>query len=330
VKILVVRFSSIGDVVLTSPVLRAIKNQIPDVEIHFLTKFGFLPLVETNPNLSKVYTIEKSIKEVVASLKMERYDYVIDLHNNVRTLSLKLKLGIKSYSFPKLNFKKWMLVRFKINRMPQKHIVDRYFESISKLGVTNDGRPGELFISAADSVSVMESFNCEENAFLAVAIGAQFQTKQMPIALLKNVLKDILIPIVLIGGKEDSQKASELIQMLPEKRIFSACGKFSLMQSASIVKKAKVLLTGDTGMMHIAACFDRNIVSVWGNTVPELGMYPYLPSKKKRFSIHKVHGLACSPCSKIGYQKCPKGHFKCMSLQNVDAIKNDLMHRINP
>ncbi len=328
-KILVVRFSSIGDVVLTTPVLRAIKNQIPNVEIHFLTKIGFLPLVENNPNLSKVYTIEKSIKEVARALKMERYDCIVDLHNNVRTFSLKFKLGVNSFSFPKLNFRKWLLVRFKMNRMPEKHIVDRYFECVSKLGVKNDGFPGELFISPEDQVSVKDFFGCEENAFVAVAIGAQFQTKQMPNCLLKNVLKDIPSPIVLLGGKEDAQKALELIQMLPEKQIQSACGTFSLMQSASIVKKAKILLTGDTGMMHIAACFNRNIVSVWGNTIPELGMYPYQPSQKVLFSIHEVDTLSCRPCSKIGFQKCPKGHFKCMNLQDVDAIKTDLIQRIN-
>jgi ADP-heptose:LPS heptosyltransferase len=213
--------------------------------------------------------------------------------------------------------------------MPEKHIVDRYFECVSKLGVKNDGLPGELFISSEDQVSVKDFFGCEENAFVAVAIGAQFQTKQMPNRLLKNMLKEIPVPIVLIGGKEDAQKAMELIQMLPEKQIHSACGTFSLMQSASIVKKAKVLLTGDTGMMHIAACFNRNIVSVWGNTIPELGMYPYQPSQKALFSIHEVDALSCRPCSKIGFQKCPKGHFKCMNLQDVDAIKTDLIQRIN-
>ncbi len=328
-KILVVRFSSIGDIVLTTPVLRAIKKQIPNVEIHFLTKIGFVPLLENNPHLSKIYTIDKSIKEVEKVLKTEGYDYIVDLHNNVRTFSLKLKLGVKSFSFPKLNFRKWVLVRFKMNRMPKKHIVDRYFESVSKLGVKNDGLPGELFVSSKDQVSVKDFFGFEENAFLAVAIGAQFQTKQIPNGLLKNMLKDIQLPIILLGGKEDAKKALELIKMLPENQIQSACGQFSLMQSASILKKAKVLLTGDTGLMHIAACFDRNIVSVWGNTIPELGMYPYLPSQKTLFSIHEVDRLSCRPCSKIGHQKCPKGHFKCMNFQNIDAIKSDLIQRIN-
>ncbi len=328
-KILVVRFSSIGDIVLTTPVIRALKNQVKEVEIHYLTKKKFLPLLEGNLHLSKIYSIEKGTDEVLSDLQAENYDYLIDLHHNLRTLKLKLKLGVKHFSFPKLNFKKWLLVRFKFNRLPNVHIVERYFQAVEKLGVKNDGLPGELFINSSDKVNLLNAFQIENNTFIAVAIGGQYKTKQIPNTILKNILEEIVLPIVLLGGSEDFEKGKALIELLPGKQIFNCCGQYSLMQSASIVSQSEVLLTGDTGLMHIAACYDLKIVSVWGNTVPELGMYPYLPSKKEQFGIHEVKNLSCRPCSKIGFQKCPKGHFNCMNLQDAKAISQDLIVRIS-
>jgi ADP-heptose:LPS heptosyltransferase len=329
VKILVVRFSSIGDIVLTTPVIRALKNQIEEVEIHYLTKSNFLPLLDGNPHLTKIYAIEKGIDEVLSDLQSENYDYLIDLHHNLRTLKLKFKLGVKHFSFPKLNIKKWLLVRLKINRLPNVHIVERYFKAVEKLDVKNDGLPGELFINPSDRVNVLNAFQIENNTFVAVALGAQYKTKQIPNTILKNILEEIDLPIVLLGGSEDLEKGKALVELLPGKQIFNTCGQYSLIQSASIVIQSEVLLTGDTGLMHIAACFDLKIVSVWGNTIPELGMYPYLPAKKEQFGIHEIKHLSCRPCSKIGFQKCPKGHFNCMNLQDTKAISQDLIGRIN-
>ena len=328
-KILIVRFSSIGDIVLTTPIIRALKKQIAGAEIHYLTKKNFLPLLEANPHLSRVYAIEKNINEVLTELKNEQYDYLIDLHHNLRTLQLKFKLSVKCFSFPKLNFKKWILVNLKINKLPKKHIVDRYFETVKALGVKNDNLPSELFYKQEDEINLKAIFGIEKNKFIAVALGAQFQTKQIPTVTLSKILAKIDVPIVLLGGKEDLVKGKELITLLPEKNIHLTCGEYTLMQSACIVSKAKVLLTGDTGMMHIAACFNRQIVSVWGNTIPDLGMYPYLPESSEKLSIHEVNNLSCRPCSKIGYQNCPKGHFNCMNLQDTKAIYQDLIDRIN-
>ena len=91
-------------------------------------------------------------------------------------------------------------------------------------------------------------------------------------------------------------------------------------QSASIVKNAKSILTNDTGLMHIAAAFHKNIVSVWGNTVPELGMYPYLPKEKEKCHIVECKDIKCRPCSKLGFKNCPKKHFRCMMEIDCDAI----------
>jgi len=320
VKVLVVRFSSIGDIVLTTPILRGLKEQVKDVQIHYLTKKQFAGILENNPRIDKLITMDKHIDEVVPQLRQEKYDLIIDLHNNLRTKSLKLKLRRPFKSFDKLNWKKWLLVKFKINKMPKMHIVERYFETVSTLGVKNDHLPCEYFISENEQVDVQTKLKVPSKEFIAIAIGAQFKTKRMPKDLLIRILAKIQEPVVLIGGEVDADLANELIQALPSSSIISACGGYSLNQSASIIEQCKRLITNDTGAMHIASCFDIQISSVWGNTVPDLGMYPYYPKHEEKFSTHEVKGLSCRPCSKIGFQECPKKHFDCMMKQDVRSI----------
>lgn len=323
-KILIIRFSSIGDVVLTTPVLRCIAEQIPDVEIHFITKKAFQSVLQNNPRISKLITIDKSIDEVLPELKNEKYDLVIDLHKNIRTLSLKRKLGVKSYSFPKLNFQKWLLVNFKKDKMPKVHVVDRYFEAVKEIGVKQDQLKGEYYLLDTDFVNTKEKFELEPKSYVAIAIGAQFATKMLPINKLVEIIQKIEAPIILLGGPTDVERANELMQQLNNNRIHNAVNSFSLNQSASIVSQAKVLLTHDTGLMHIATCFDIPIVSVWGNTVPALGMFPYYPKNQSNYTIHEVQNLSCRPCSKIGYQSCPKKHFNCMNFQDAEKIAKDV------
>lgn len=328
-KILVIRFSSIGDVVLTTPVVRALKTQLPDAEIHFITKSAFKSVLENNPHIDRLFTIQKSISEVLNDLKKENYDYLIDLHKNTRTLSLKLKLRRPSFSFPKLNFEKWLLVNFKKQAMPEMHVVERYFKAVEKLGVKNDQLPCDFFIQPSDEVSIEEQFGLSPKTFVTIAIGAQFATKRMPFNKLEEIIQSCNFPVVLIGGPTDKSLAEMLVARFPLKLLFNACGQFNLAQSASIVRQSSALLSNDTGMMHIASCFEIPTVSVWGNTVPELGMYPYFPVKKELFSIHEIKGLSCRPCSKIGFQECPKKHFKCMNQQDSEKIVNDLLSKTN-
>lgn len=327
-KLLIVRFSSIGDVVLTTPVVRCLKQQLPDATIHFITKKAFLPVLVNNPYINRVITIEKSVDEVLEELKSEAYDYVIDLHHNVRTLRLKRALKTRSFAFPKENIRKFLLTKFKYNLMPKVHVVDRYFEAVKHLGVTSDGLGCDIVLTEKDQVNLAD-YQLTEKQFLAVAMGAQFATKQLPIDLLVRCLAPINQPIVLLGGEMDTERAAALMQALPTATIVDLTGKLSLLQSTDITAKASVLLTGDTGLMHLASAMNTPIVSVWGNTVPDFGMYPYFPGNQKQFSIHEVPHLSCRPCSKIGYQSCPKKHFKCMELQDFGAIRKDVIERMN-
>lgn len=315
--------------------MRCLKEQLPDSEIHFLTKASFRSVVEHNPNIDKVIAIKSSIKEVTTELKKENYDHIVDLHNNLRTRSLAMRLRRPTTRFPKLNWKKWLLVKFKKASMPDVHVVDRYFETVKKLGVKSDGKRGDFFIPESEVVDLKSDFDCAQSSgrgiepgkFVALVIGAKFGTKQLPLEKLVELIGKTNDAILLIGGPEDKKLGEEILQKANRADLFNTCGSHSILGSASILRQSRVVVTNDTGMMHIAACFDVPIVSIWGNTVPELGMYPYRPEDKSSYSIHEVKGLNCRPCSKIGFDACPKGHFDCMKKQDVSAIAekmNDL------
>jgi ADP-heptose:LPS heptosyltransferase len=311
VKILIVRFSSIGDIVLTTPVIRCLKQQLKGAEIHFLTKQKFASVIEHNSYIDKLYTTGDSLSDVLPELKRENYDYVIDLHHNLRTLKVKSVLGKRSFSFNKLNWEKFLIVNFKINKLPQKHIVDRYFETVAELGVVNDQLGLDYFISEEDTVNISESLPPGfQNGYHVLVVGGSYYTKQIPANKLKEICGLSSKPLVLLGGKEDSVIAEQVYPFFKETTI-NLCGKLSLNQSASVIKQAKTVITSDTGLMHIAAAFKKDIISVWGNTIPEFGMSPYLAGESSE--IWEVKGLSCRPCSKLGYKKCPKGHFKCMN-----------------
>jgi ADP-heptose:LPS heptosyltransferase len=317
-KILVIRFSSIGDIVLTSPVVRCLKLQL-NAEVHFLTKAVYSSIVKPNPNIDKVFGIKKQVKEVLSKLKKERYDYIIDLHKNIRSLQVKLALGVNSSSFNKVNYEKWLMTNFKINKLPDIHIVDRYLKAVAFLSVENDGRGLDYFIPAEEVVD-LEKYALKSRSFIVFAIGAAHATKRLPLEKISAICSGLEIPVVLLGGSDEMEAGREIVKQVPGKQVINLCGTLSLHQSASMIKQSNLVITHDTGMMHIAAAFHKPILSVWGNTIPEFGMYPYYPEGIERNQSFQVKGLRCRPCAKIGYTVCPKGHFKCMENQDIEKL----------
>ncbi len=309
------RFSSIGDIVLATPVLRCLKLQT-GAEIHFLTKQPYQSLLAANPYVSQVFLFEKKIQEALPQLKSEQYDLVIDLQKNSRSRWLRLALGVRSFSFDKLNVKKWLLVNFKINRLPPIHLVDRYMKAVAPLGVKNDGQGLDFFIASPEAKVPVE---IPGTPYIAFAIGAAHQTKRLPLEHIVKVCKIIKKTVVLLGGKQEEAEG-EAIAAACGGHVVNACGKLSLQESAIVVRDAEKVITHDTGMMHIAAAFQKRILSVWGNTVPAFGMYPYYGDRANKDTRFEVNHLSCRPCSKIGFERCPKGHFKCMMNQDLAGI----------
>ncbi len=315
-KILIIRFSSIGDIVLTTPLIRCAKRQLPGTEVHMVVKEAFRPVLQHNPYLDKLHTFKNDVAELYETLKAEGYDTVIDLHRNLRSLRLKRHLGVKSHSFNKINLRKFAAVNFKmLNLLPDKHIVDRYFDAIAHLGVSSDGYGLDYFISPEEEVNPKTLFN--SLPYAALVVGGSYHTKKIPINKLVEICERVKLPLLLLGGKEDKPEADALQRLFPS--VINGCGVYSLNQSASLIRQAEWVITSDTGLMHIAAAFRKKIISVWGNTIPEFGMGPYLPEPENR--VLEVKGLSCRPCSKLGYRQCPLGHFNCMNQQDLSVIE---------
>lgn len=317
-KFLVIRFSSIGDIILTSPVVRCLKQQVKNAEVHFLTKKSFYPVIEHNPFIDKKIGFEGSYQPLLAELKKEKYDVVIDLHHNLRTFIIKQRLGVKSFSFNKENFRKWKMVNLK-QRIALTHVVERYLQTVSSFGVINDGKGLDYFLP--DELNEKEPFSKKilpqyfQSDYLAVVVGAKHATKQPPVELFSALIKNR--NAVLLGGKEDFERAEKISQ---NQNHINLCGKLSLHESAWLIKHSQKVITPDTGLMHIAAAFGKEIISLWGNTVPGFGMTPYFGNKEGQSAIFEVE-LSCRPCSKIGFEQCPKKHFDCMKKQDVSSIK---------
>jgi ADP-heptose:LPS heptosyltransferase len=323
-KILIIRFSSIGDIILTTPVIRCLAKQMPNVEIHYLTKKSYAEILTNNPYINKVIVLDESLNALIPRLKAENYDHIVDLHKNMRSVYTLARLRKPFSTFSKLNIRKLLLVKSGINMMPPIHIADRYMTAVRRFGVINDGLGLDFFISAADEVDLKMFPEIFRKGYFGFVIGGKFNTKILPAEKVIEIIREVKLPVILFGGAEDFERGEE-IKNVSADMVINACGRFSLMQSASLVKQATAIVTNDTGLMHVAAAFNKKIISVWGNTVPEFGMYPYKPlGVETETVIAEVSGLKCRPCSKIGFEKCPKGHFRCMIDQNTVEISRQL------
>ena len=332
-KFLVIRFSSIGDIVLTTPVVRCLKKQLPDTEIHYLIKPQFKVVMEPNPYIDKFHVLKQDWDAMIDELKEEKFDYVIDLHHNLRTLRIKNALQLPSFSFNKLNIEKFVFVKLKWNVMPQLHIIDRYMETVAPFGVYNDGEGMDYFIPENEIVPLSDIPASHHAGFISIVIGASFYTKKLPVYKLQELCRKINHPIILLGAKEE-QAEGEAIASVDPIKVYNACGKFSLHESADLVRQSKVVIAHDTGLMHIAAALKKPVIAIWGSTTPSFGMVPYygknyLQRVPTPYDDVQVHKLWCRPCTKIGRNKCPQGHFKCMKNLSTDEIVEKLRRRLN-
>ena len=198
--------------------------------------------------------------------------------------------------------------------MPPIHMVDRNMATVAHLGVKNDHEGLDFFIPKGEKLP--NEFVLEK-PFVAVVIGGQHATKILPTYKLIELCQQLNRPFVLVGGPEDKIRGDEIVGNTAHG--LNACGHLSLTQSALLVKRAEFVVSHDTGMMHISAALKKKIYSVWGNTVPAFGMVPYLADPLSVIVENKE--LGCRPCSKIGYSKCPRGHFNCMRGIDLSVIK---------
>jgi len=333
-KILIIRFSSIGDIVLASLLIRTLRNAYPDALIDFLVKSEYAELVRHNPYLSSVIELKTSETDERTTLKRrirsEQYDLIVDIHNSLRSRYLRMFSGAKRTTvINKRIIPRFALVKFKKNIYKDVvPIAERYLETVSKLNVQNDGKGLELFIpeDTMSAVSaIIQKYNLDRyETVYGFAPTAKHFTKRWPqerfVELGIRIAKNSRTKIFIFGGKEETDYCGDIAQMMNAELGSSAAesmaGKFSLLETAAALDYCSVVVSNDTGIMHIAAARKRNLVAIFGSTVREFGFFPYGTNNV----VVEQEGLDCRPCSHIGRNSCPKGHFKCMKDISTDTV----------
>ncbi len=315
-KLLVIRLSSIGDVLLTTPLLRCVKKQLPDVEVHYLTKASNVPLLEHNLYIDKIVTYLSSDESLLQRLREEQYDFVVDLHNNRRSRRVRHSLQVQYATYRKENFHKFLFILSKCDVMSGKHVVERYFDAVAPLGVTLDGEGLECYLSPEMEGEAFRMAKIGDrqigeligNPYAVVACGAQHATKRIPLDKLYQLCCAVQFRVLLLGDKSDNARIDESGLQFPS-HVVNLCGETSLMQTAALVKEASVVVTSDTGIMHLAAAYRRPTLALWGATDPRFGFSAF----RIPHTDYVSDSLWCHPCSRMGSRHCPLKHYKCMS-----------------
>lgn len=331
-KILVIQFSSISAIVLSSPVLRCIKKQLPETELHFLTSQSFLKDNLVTPYVSRFFYLDKNLQSINNALANEAYDYVIDLDKSLRSFKIKKKLQIKSYSLRALTVEKFLLTRFNINIMPGIHYTQRCINTLAGLDVKDDGLGLDYFIPAEDIVLESDLPHSHLFGFIVLVIGASKYTQKLPVHKLKELCKKIEYPIILVGGLEDKMEG-EQIAAVDNIKVYNACGKFNLNECADIIRQSKLVIAPDSALQYISCAFNKPLLAIWGATSPALDVGPYYGKIFMEMQQEPVYeniyfNPGCQPCSIDGTNTCPMEYFHCMEKLDINLIVQKVNKRL--
>ncbi len=322
--ILVIRLSSIGDIVLTTPLLRSLEQLWPQAGIDYCTKSPFVSLLASNPRLSTIHTLERP--------PAGSYDLVVDLQNNIRSNAIVRSLkAAQVVRYQKANWKKWLLVQFRVNvDRTCRSVVDRYRDALHETALPADPAGCELYLSPAERSYAAPFFEGGDagTKTLALCFGANHFTKRFPpkrfASLLSLLQRELPLQVLLLGGKEDAPHALEIMNALSDSsrsKVLNLAGCCSLMQSAALLERSDAVLCNDTGLMHIASAFGKKLFVLFGSSSPAFGFLPY----HTPYELFEVEGLKCRPCSHIGRDRCPKGHFRCMNDLSESLIASKIL-----
>ena len=315
-NVLAVRFSSIGDILLTTPLLRAIRRSHPGARITVLIKRDYVALLSHNPHVDLVLGLSpsRSLLSLASELRGDRYTHLLDLHDNLRSRALRLLVPGRWRTYPKHRLARAWLIHAKRNRYRDRRpVAERYFSAARDLGVQPDGCPPDFYLGpeAGDQVSDwLRAMGLEEEAnIVALAPGAAHATKRWPIEHWRALVARNLesgAAVVIVGGPSDADLGATLAEQ-GGGRVVSAAGIFGLQATAALIQRARVLVSGDTGVMHMASAVRTPVVGLFGPTVEAFGFFPYTP----RASVVELP-LPCRPCTAQGSSRCPLGHHRCM------------------
>ena len=323
-KILIIRFSSIGDIVLASPVFRCVKKQIPDSEVHFLSEISCKRASEHNPYIDQFFYFDHFLEKTIEVLQEEKYDHIVDLENDATSKAIIKALKVKALAINDLSFKKTLFTKFKINFLPSKHITQRFLDVVAPLHVKDDGNGLDFFIAKEDEVAAHDLPTAHSEGYYVLNIGAKFFTKTFPTEKFIELCSKIDHPIIIVGGREDILAGAQIAAQDTIK-IYNACGKFNHGETADIMQKAKVIIGNVNDLMYIACAFKKPIVALWGSGSPKFGAESYygeyfIRQQQKPIFENEYLNLHCQPCSEKGLDACPKAHFNCMQKIDIDEV----------
>lgn len=315
-EIMVVRFSSIGDIVLCTPVFRLLKKQFPGSKITFVTKLKFAQLLKENENIDRILCWDDEIQR--KDLTNLEFDAIVDLHSNLRSSIVKLRFWqVPSVSLSKKNLSKFMYSMTKWNIFKVDSVVKRSIAILKPFGIDDDVMGLDYGVPSTIQIAAPEIKHLDD--FAVVVLGGTYATKRIPENKLEELFADLQKnKVVLIGGTEEREVGERLAQKF-QGGVFSMCGKLSIDESAEFMRRSKVVISGDTGMAHIAAALGKPIGLIWGNTGSGYGMFPVM-KKGAEIKHFEVEDLKCWPCSKLGHANCPKGDFRCMQGQKMNEV----------
>lgn len=330
-KVLIIRLSSIGDIVLASPVFRCLKNQQPDTSIHFVTRLTMKAVTEANPYIDQFHYFSGDLNALIEELKAEDFDLIIDLHNNIRSNRIRAALKKPAHVIRKKNIAKFFLTAMSIRTGPISHITQRSLDTVKPIGINDDGGGLDYFIPEGAGINITDIPVSHHAGYMVYVAGASYQCKKLPLHKMKELCAAIDHPLILVGGKDDAAEMEEVAAIDPVK-IYNACGKFSLHESADIVRNAKLVVSHDTGFQYIACAFNKPVIALWGCTSPKLGFEPYYGSRfqEQRSEdpyINFYLDLYCQPCSK-GTDHCPLEHFNCMNKLDMRKLVAEIHRKL--
>jgi lipopolysaccharide heptosyltransferase II len=323
-NVLAVRFSSIGDVLLTTPLLRAIRRRHPGARITVLTRLVHAPLLSHNPHVNQVIgvTSDRGISGVVSALRAHRYSHKLDLHDSVRSRMLRLLMPGRWRTYPKHRLARTMLIHAKKNwYRDSRPVAERYFDAARDLDVVPDGAPPDLFLSpeaVREAADWLDQIGLRsDRPLVALAPGAAHATKRWPLEHWHGLVSRIRregFNVVLVGGTDDASVAQALAANAGS-GVVNAAGRFGLQGTGAVLQRARTLVSGDTGIMHMATAVETPVVALFGPTVRPFGFFPYA----ERAEVVEL-ALPCRPCSSKGSSRCPLGHHRCLGDMNPDLI----------
>ncbi len=329
-KILLIRFSAIGDLVLTTAPIRMLRNTYPEAKIDMVVREGLEPLVANNPHLDRVYTLPVSARlrdllSLAKELNRNHYEWIFDWQKHTKSYLLSWLVKGRVRRFPKYTLQRFFLVYFKKNYYRKIVPVPlRYLKALERLRVADDGRGLELFIPEAERQAVLQNWPVLQRPFWAFAPGGGRITKRWParyfVELLTLFDQKIQKQAVLAGGREDVA-VCDFIEKELGTNVLNLCGKTGLLQTAAVLERAEGVVSNDTGLMHMASAFQRPVVALFGPTVKEFGFFPF-----RTPNIVLEKSLPCRPCSFHGTAKCPLEHFACMANILPEEVLEAILH----